>query len=197
MLKTGTASLSAIHHGTLKKPGSECGRMQKKGSIIRKIPSAIEQIIFDFDGVFTNNSVIVDENGKESVICNRSDGLGISILHDLKIPLMILSTEKNSVVAHRAKKLKIPLKQGLQKKEEELADIITSGKLNPANIIFVGNDVNDLECMEIAGVSVCPSDAHPAVLKRATIVLSHSGGNGAVREFVDYILEKYHSGDVN
>jgi YrbI family 3-deoxy-D-manno-octulosonate 8-phosphate phosphatase len=164
--------------------------MDKNFQIIQYLPSKIEMIFFDFDGVFTNNEVIINEDGKESVKCNRSDGLGISMLHKLKIPMLIISTEKNPIVSQRAKKLKIPVKQGIQQKEKILLNIIKTQNLDPKNIIYIGNDVNDLECMKIVGVSVAPSDAHPSVLSCATIVLSSAGGKGAVRELVDYILEK-------
>jgi len=146
-------------------------------------------IVFDFDGVFTNNEVIVNENGEESVICNRSDGLGIEMLHQLKIPLLIISTEKNKIVSQRAKKLKIPVKQGIQNKEKLLQEIISSLGLTSENIIYMGNDINDLACMKMVGVSVAPLDAHPSVLSIASIILSNRGGQGAVRELVDCIIE--------
>ena len=109
----------------------------------------------------------------------------------------IISTEENSVVSWRAKKMKIPVKQGVSTKETVLKSLIELQKINPEKIIYMGNDVNDLECMKIAGISVSPCDAHPEILKMATIVLSRAGGNGAVRELVDYIIEKFKQGDVN
>jgi YrbI family 3-deoxy-D-manno-octulosonate 8-phosphate phosphatase len=163
---------------------------ENKHEILQKIPSQIDMIIFDFDGIFTNNTVIVDEYGKESVVCNRADGLGIAMLHKLEIPLLIISTEKNPVVTYRAKKMRIPVKQGVSNKENILKAVIESRKLNPEKIIYMGNDVNDLECMKIVGISVSPSDAHPDILKIVTIILSRPGGNGAVRELVDYVIEK-------
>ena len=153
------------------------------------IPQKIDLLIFDFDGVFTDNTVIVKESGEESVTCNRADGLGIAMLHKLGIPMLILTRETNTVVVHRANKMKVPVIHGAKDKGCVLKDLIDKRKLNPENIIYVGDDVNDIGCMRVAGVSVCPQNAHPDVKKIATIHLTQSGGRGAVRELVDYILE--------
>lgn len=158
--------------------------------IISILPPEISMIFFDFDGVFTNNEVIVHEDGTESVICDRSDGLGISLLHEMNIPLMIISTEENRVVSERAKKLGIPVKQGVKNKKATLIEITENRGIDLQNIIYVGNDLNDLECMELAGTSVIPADADPSVRSAAGIILSKPGGKGAVRELAGYILQK-------
>jgi YrbI family 3-deoxy-D-manno-octulosonate 8-phosphate phosphatase len=153
------------------------------------LPKKIDMLVFDFDGVFTTNEVIVNENGEESVICNRSDGHGISLLHKLNIPMMIISKEKSAIISHRANKLKIPYIPGADDKLCVLKDLIDKKGLDPKNIVYMGNDTNDQECMMMVGVSVCPCDAHPDIRDISTIVLEHAGGKGAVRELVDYILE--------
>ena len=155
-----------------------------------KIPSPIECIIFDFDGVFTNNQVIVNEHGVESVICNRSDGLAVSLLKQLNIPMTIISTEKNPVVSMRAQKLDIPLLQGVDDKKAVLLEFAKEQRIDLGKIIYVGNDLNDLECMKVAGVVVVPSDANNLVKDFADIVLDTPGGKGAVMELAGYILKK-------
>ena len=111
------------------------------------------------------------------------------MLHKLKIPMMIISTEKNPVVTHRANKMKIPIIQGAPNKESILKEIIKDKGINWENVIYVGNDVNDAACMNLVGVSVAPGNAHPHIWDIAKIVLLHDGGKGAVRELVDYIIE--------
>lgn len=148
---------------------------------------SIELIVFDFDGVMTDNRVIVDENGKESVIVSRADGLGVSILKQKNMKMLILSTEKNKVVARRAEKLNIPVIQGADKKEELLAEYLRNNDIPREKVMYVGNDANDLEAMRLCGVTVVPSDAHPCVKDIADVVLNTKGGCGVVRELADII----------
>ena len=95
----------------------------------------IKAIFFDFDGVLTNNFVYLDESGKESVRCSRSDGLAFDALRKLKIPTYILSTEMNKIVSSRAKKLKSPVFQGLGNKSNTLKMIIK--KILTYQIFFI------------------------------------------------------------
>jgi 3-deoxy-D-manno-octulosonate 8-phosphate phosphatase (KDO 8-P phosphatase) len=148
------------------------------------LPFSPELIAFDFDGVFTNNRVFVDENGIESVICNRSDGLAIEYLRD-KYPLVVLSTEKNGVVTRRARKLGIGVYQGLADKHETLVKLCNERYINIANVVFIGNDINDLGAIEVCGFALAPSDAHPRVLEEVHHVLSTRGGDGVIREFCE------------
>ena len=106
------------------------------------LPEKIEAIILDFDGVFTDNSVLVNQKGDESVICSREDGIGISILKNLGIPLLVLSSEKNPVVEERCKKLKIDFIQGLENKGKTMQKWLGDNNFTPENIIYVGDDIN-------------------------------------------------------
>ena len=154
------------------------------------IPETIKMIVFDFDGVFTNNEVIVNQRGEEMVICNRLDGKGISLLKRLNIPMLIISSEANPVITARAKKLNIETIQNVHNKKSKLLGIINQKKINLKNVIYVGNDIDDLECMRIVGCSVAPADAYPSVIKEADLVLEHNGGKGAIRELADLIIDK-------
>jgi len=161
---------------------------QNKIQSIKRLPAPISGIVFDFDGVFTNNKVIVHEDGGESVICCRSDGLGISQLKTLNIPLLVLSKEKNPVVQVRCKKLEIPYKQNISEKITVLKEWLQENTLNSANVIYVGNDVNDLSCMQYVGCGIAVGDAYPEVKASAKIILTATGGNGAIRELCDLIM---------
>ena len=148
----------------------------------------IDAFIFDFDGVLTNDLVFVDQNGKESVICNRSDGLAFDVLRKLKKPSYILSTEKNPIVSARAKKLKIPAIQGVEDKVEELLMLAKSKGYNLNRVLYVGNDINDYKAMQLCGYSACPSDSHQKIRSIATFVLQKKGGNGVIRELLEVKL---------
>ncbi|MEC9293741.1 MAG: HAD hydrolase family protein [Chloroflexota bacterium] len=149
---------------------------------------AIKAISFDFDGVFTDNRVYVLENGEEAVACNRSDGLGISMLNARGVPLVIISTEKNPVVAARGGKLNLEVIQGVNDKLPKLVDWAGENGLSLDQIAFLGNDINDVQCLKRAGLGVAVSDAYPIALEAADFVLTKKGGRGAVREIADLWL---------
>lgn len=145
-------------------------------------------IIFDFDGVLTDNRVVVDENGIESVTCHRADGLAMDFLHAHNIPCIILSTETNKVVLVRAAKLRVPVRHSVKHKEAAVLQIAADKDLDLGNVMYVGNDVNDLHAMALCGIKVCPSDAHPKVKEIADYVLSNKGGDAFVRQLCEQLL---------
>lgn len=150
----------------------------------------IKVLFYDFDGVMTDNTLLVDEDGKESVKVNRSDGLAVAELKKKRFTQIILSTEKNQVVSTRAKKLGIQCFQGLEDKKSALLNYCTENDINPELCVFVGNDINDLEVMNAVGYPVCPSDAHSKIISISRIVLNTKGGNGVIRELLDLITIK-------
>jgi 3-deoxy-D-manno-octulosonate 8-phosphate phosphatase (KDO 8-P phosphatase) len=152
-----------------------------------KLLKNIELVVFDFDGVFTDNKVHITENGMESVSCFRSDGLGLDLLRNLNIKTAIISTEKNGVVQARAKKLRLDCYHGIDEKKLVLQSIIDQYGVDLSKVAFVGNDINDLSCMRLVGLPVAVNDAYPEVKKAARIVLKRKGGMGAVREFCEMV----------
>ena len=155
--------------------------------IKKTLPFQPELIICDFDGVLTDNRVYIDENGIESVVCSRSDGMAIDFLRKT-IPFFILSTEPNNVVVKRAKKLQIECLNGLSDKKEALLMLCKSRDINLKRVVYIGNDINDLDAMNICGYSVAPSDAHLRVLTKVDHVLGKQGGDGVIREFCEVFL---------
>jgi N-acylneuraminate cytidylyltransferase len=158
----------------------------------RSMPEKIDLIICDFDGVITDNRVWVDQDGKEAVAAYRSDSIRIREMHALGIEVMILSSEPNSVVAARAKKMGVEAVHGIgiHEKGVALREVLERKNVRAENVIYVGNDLNDLPCFEIAGWSVAVADAYPEILGAADHVLSKPGGHGALRELCDLILQK-------
>lgn len=149
--------------------------------------NTIKLVVFDFDGVFTDNRVIVSEDGKESVICNRSDGIGLSMLRKQGIEMIILSTEKNKVVEHRAKKLQLECHYNIDNKLKYLKLLLKQKGISLKNTAFLGNDINDYDCLKNVGLPVVVADAFPEVKKIAKIILTKKGGEGAVREFCELL----------
>jgi YrbI family 3-deoxy-D-manno-octulosonate 8-phosphate phosphatase len=153
-------------------------------------PEKLSLVVFDFDGVMTDNRVWVDQDGKESVACNRSDGLGLGMLRDAGVPMMVLSKEKNPVVSARCRKLGMPCNQGVDDKAAFLSAWLKKNRIRASDVAYIGNDINDLPCLRMVGLPVVTGDAHPAVLSAARWVLAHAGGHGAVREFCDTVLAR-------
>jgi YrbI family 3-deoxy-D-manno-octulosonate 8-phosphate phosphatase len=156
-------------------------------SALREIARKIRLVAFDFDGVFTNNLVLVLQDGTEGVVCNRSDGLGLQALRDRGVALFVISTEVNPVVTARCGKLRIPCFQGCDDKVKVLEEQAAGLHIPFEEIAFLGNDVNDLGCLKKVGLSACVSDSHPVVLASCMYITESPGGRGAVREFCDFI----------
>lgn len=148
----------------------------------------IEAVVFDFDGVFTDNRVLVDEDGKESVFCNRSDGLGVEMLKRQGIKICVISKEKNKVVLARCKKLQIECFYGIDDKVTVFQKWCDKESVDVCNVVFVGNDINDVACIKKAGYGIAVCDAYDSVKEVADFILEKKGGHGAVRELADIIL---------
>ena len=147
----------------------------------------IQLIVYDFDGVLTDNKVILREDGIESVVVNRSDGLAIGIINDRGIKQIILTMETNKVVEARANKLNIPVIKGVVNKKETLVSYCNENNIQLSNVVYIGNDINDFEVMSIVGYPVCPLDAYEEIKRISKIILEVKGGEGVVRDFLNYI----------
>jgi YrbI family 3-deoxy-D-manno-octulosonate 8-phosphate phosphatase len=165
-------------------------RRRLRGHELAQLPATIDAVIFDFDGVFTDNRVWLTEDGVESAACNRSDGLGLNMLQKRGVPLLVLSKEKVPIVAKRCKKLGLECLHGIDDKLTRLRQWLAERKLRLDNTIYIGNDVNDRECLAAAGCGVSPADGHADILTLVDIVLETRGGHGAVRELCDLVLRK-------
>ena len=165
--------------------------MVTPGRVKRPMPEKIELIICDFDGVITDNRVWVDQDGRETVAAYRSDSVRVKDLRAIGIDVMILSSEPNRVVEARARKMGVEAIHGiaLHDKGRVMREVLEQKKIKAENVIFVGNDINDLPCFEVAGWAVAVADAYPEVIQAADFVLSKPGGHGALRELSDLILK--------
>ena len=151
--------------------------------------NSIKLLVYDFDGVMTDNKVFVDQHGNEMVQVNRADGLGIAAIRKLGIQQIILSTETNPVVSARAEKLGLFCLQGIDDKAQALINYCKNNHLELGDVAYVGNDINDLEVMKLVGTTFCPSDAHVSIKEISQYILASKGGEGVTREIFDKLTQ--------
>ena len=149
----------------------------------------VDAVITDFDGVHTDDSAAIAQDGRESVRVSRADGLGVERLRSIGIPLLIVSKEINPVVQARAAKLGVDALQGVDDKRRVVREWLAAHEIPSDRVAYLGNDVNDLGPMALVGWPVAVADAHPAVREAARLVLSRTGGHGAVRELCDLVID--------
>ncbi|MGA5584295.1 cytidylyltransferase domain-containing protein [Streptomyces thermodiastaticus] len=151
-------------------------------------PGDVDAVVLDFDGTQTDDRVLIDAEGHEFVAVHRGDGLGVAALRRAGLKLLILSTEQNPVVAARARKLRIPVLHGVDRKDQALKQWCEEQGVAPERVLYAGNDVNDLPCFALVGWPVAVADAHDAVRGAARAVTTRPGGAGAVREIAGWLL---------
>jgi YrbI family 3-deoxy-D-manno-octulosonate 8-phosphate phosphatase len=160
-------------------------------SAAERLPPTIDAVVFDFDGVMTDDAVYVDETGRETIRASRRDGLGISQLRLANVPCLVLSKERNPVVSRRCEKLRIECQQGVDEKLPALLAWLAQNNAQLNHTVYVGNDVNDLECMRAVGFAVAVGDADHRVKAAAHWVCGAFGGEGAVREVCELLLTRF------
>lgn len=148
---------------------------------------SIDLIVYDFDGVMTDNTALVSDEGKESASINRSDGLAVGMIKKLRIRQIILSTEPNPIVKYRAEKLGLEVIYDSKDKKQDLKKFCNNNSINLDRVVYAGNDINDLEAMKIVGFPIAPRDAYIQILNIAKFITKAKGGNGVVREIYGYL----------
>ena len=147
----------------------------------------IRLVVFDFDGVFTDNRVWTNERGEESVACFRGDSLGLRRLDEVGVDYFVLTQETNDAVPARARKIRVDCIRGVEDKLPILREEVERRGFSLAETAYLGNDMNDAECLAAVGLPVAPADAWPAVVPLAGLVLRRGGGYGCVRELCDAV----------
>ncbi|MEV0647201.1 acylneuraminate cytidylyltransferase [Phytomonospora sp. NPDC050363] len=148
----------------------------------------VDAVVLDFDGTQTDDRVLIDADGREIVAVHRGDGLAVAAMRRAGLPVLILSTETNPVVAARARKLKVPVLHGIDRKDIALKRWCEEQAIAPERVLYVGNDVNDLPCFDLVGWPVAVADAHEVVRAAARAVTGTRGGHGAIREIAAWLL---------
>ncbi len=154
----------------------------------------IRAIALDVDGVLTDGGVWWGPNGEEWKRFSFADIMGVSLACKAGLIITLISGEDSPLVDRFAQKFQLTdITKGCRDKGPALRRFAERQQLPLSAICFMGDDVNDMEAQQIAGLSAAPADAHPAVLATATFIAKHMGGNGAVRELVDAILAAHKS----
>jgi len=165
-------------------------RERQQQQKLQMLPYPIAALVLDFDGVLTDNRVIVFQDGQEAVVCDRGDGWGLAQLKRLGVSLLVLSAEENPVVQARCSKLGIACVQSVQDKLSLLKKWMNKLGIDPAQVIYVGNDIDDVPCLQAVGCGIAVSDACPEARSAAQFVLSNPGGRGAIRELTELIAQR-------
>lgn len=148
----------------------------------------VDAVVLDFDGTQTDDRVLIDSDGHEAVTVHRGDGLGVAALRRAGLPVLILSTETNPVVAARARKLQVPVLHGIDRKDLALKQWCEENGIAPERVLYAGNDVNDLPCFGLVGWPVAVAGAHDVVRAAARAITTAHGGHGAIREIAAWLL---------
>ena len=150
----------------------------------------IKMIIMDVDGTLTDGSLLLLPNGEELKAYNVKDGTGVLLAHMAGLKTGIITGKISSSLKKRAERLKImEVHEGILDKKKILLEILEKNKLHAEQIAYIGDDVGDLEVIKSVGLAGAVADAHPGIKKHSHFICSNLGGKGAVREFIEFILE--------
>jgi YrbI family 3-deoxy-D-manno-octulosonate 8-phosphate phosphatase len=165
--------------------------LSHKVSYLARRAKQVKLILSDFDGVWTDNKVYTFGNSDEGIASSKADSLALGIFRQrFAIPVIVVSKEKNPVVQSRCAKLHLEALCSVEDKLCLLDRELAARGLSWSEVCYIGNDLNDLECMRKAGLTFCPADAAPEIRGQANYVLSHTGGNGAVREMLELLSKE-------
>jgi 3-deoxy-D-manno-octulosonate 8-phosphate phosphatase (KDO 8-P phosphatase) len=151
----------------------------------------LKLIVLDVDGTMTDGGVYIGDNQIETKKFNIKDGAGVLLAQSVGIDFMLLTGRSSACVEKRAEELRIKLVvQGVHCKVDYLKDFCIGNNLSAENIVYIGDDLNDLPSMHYAGVSACPSDAAREVREYCDFILPQKGGEGVVRAFIEMVLKE-------
>lgn len=152
---------------------------------------SVKMLVMDVDGTLTDGTIYISPNGEAMKAFNVKDGYGIVQARKQGIIPVIITGRESQIVGERARELKITeLYQGVEDKLEKLKDVVTKYNVSAEEIAYIGDDLNDLECIQYCGFTGCPSDAVEEVKSAVNYICKLDGGRGAVREFVEQLLSK-------
>ncbi|MGG7620231.1 KdsC family phosphatase [Bacillus coreaensis] len=146
-------------------------------------------LVMDVDGTLTDGKIYVGENGEVFKAFNVRDGYRLINIEKYNIVPVIITGRNSEILARRAAELKIEeVHQGVDDKLQVLDEIINRYQLSYENVAYIGDDVNDIDCMNVCYLKACPADAIDEVIGVVDYVCKSNGGNGAVRELIDLIV---------
>lgn len=155
--------------------------------------SALQHIttfIFDYDGVLTDGSILMTENGDALRIASIKDGYALQLAVKNGYRVAIISGAKSSSMSHRLQALKITdIMMGIENKLLEFEAYLQTHDIQPSQVLFMGDDIPDLEIMRVAGLPTCPSDAVEEIKNEAVYISDKPGGKGCVRDVIEQVMK--------
>lgn len=155
-----------------------------------KIPKTIKMIISDFDGIMTDGSIYIDENLSISRKVHFKDIMAVSLLKKSEVQLAFISGEKNSIMDLLSERFNIKeIHQDIRIKIDVLKSILERNNLNPEEVLYIGDDINDIDCLNYVSVKITvPNGTHRVKKIEGIQITNEAGGSGAFREVVDCLL---------
>ncbi|MEH7303101.1 KdsC family phosphatase [Neobacillus drentensis] len=151
--------------------------------------SKIKMLVMDVDGTLTDGKIYVGDNGEVFKAFNVKDGYRLINIEKYNIIPVIITGKRSEILAKRAAELRIEeVHQGIEDKLAVLDGVINRYQLTYENVAYIGDDINDIDCMKVCYLKACPADAISEVLGIVDYVCKSNGGNGAVRELIDLII---------
>ena len=151
----------------------------------------IRCLVLDVDGVLTKGEITYTSSGEELKTFHAKDGMGLAIAHAMGLQTAIITGRTSPIVERRAKELKISYVQmGSHNKSAGLQVVLDTLQVEPQEVAYMGDDLNDLGVMSRVGLAITPQDGVPEIKDIAHYICQANGGEGAVREAVEYILKR-------
>ncbi|MFW8592203.1 3-deoxy-manno-octulosonate-8-phosphatase KdsC [Glaciecola sp. 2405UD65-10] len=152
----------------------------------------IKLVVFDVDGVFSDGSIYLGNNGEEYKAFNTKDGYGVKALKSCGIDVAVITGRDSAIVKNRMSALGVKhLVQGREDKHTALTDLLNQLKLETSQVASMGDDMPDVGMYRLSAIKVAVNDAHPYVKQQANFITTLGGGKGAVREFCDLLLQAH------
>tara|TARA_R110001583_G_scaffold16041_5_gene65155 strand:- start:17708 stop:18868 length:1161 start_codon:yes stop_codon:yes gene_type:complete len=155
----------------------------------KKSPQKIELLVLDVDGVFTNGTVSVSNEGELSKTFSLRDGMGIENLRSSGVDIIVMTSEDSPIVQKRMEKLNLPLCMGVKDKFSRLDKILTDKNLNRNSVAYIGDDINDLVNLNSVAWGICPNNSVTSLIPYCDILLNNKGGDMAIREAINFIVK--------
>lgn len=151
--------------------------------------SKIKMLVMDVDGTLTDGKIYMGTSGEVMKAFSIKDGMMIARLGDYEIVPVIITCRSSDIVANRCKELNVTeAYQGIDDKVETLKAVVEKYHISFDEVAYIGDDLNDIKCIELCGFTGCPADAVDEVKAAVDFVCARDGGDGAVREFIEYYL---------
>lgn len=154
----------------------------------------IRLFVMDVDGTLTDGKIYIGNDGEVMKAFHSKDGMGIALLRNYQVTPVIITGRHSEIVEIRCGELKITeIHQGIVDKLSVLKSLLEKYGCTSAEVAYIGDDINDMECIEFSGITACPADAVGQIKENVDFITERNGGEGAVRDFIDFLISEGHT----